>query len=172
MTAISEGRLGTHAVYGRPTHGSCGGQQDLCGRQSDSRNRYRFGDPARYAQGDPPSILSDWTQSTTGHKQIGGAHDVQWIDEGLPGAGDFLIFNNAQFAQGGGGRRQGGPQRSSNRQGPESGFHTNVPNRLLDITLARPTDQSVTVVVTSHEDLEVSVEYGTTRGEYCASTPP
>ena len=58
---------------------------------------YRFGDPARYAQGDPPSILPDWTQSTTGHKQIGGAHDVQWIDEGLPGAGNFLIFNNAQY---------------------------------------------------------------------------
>jgi sugar lactone lactonase YvrE len=58
---------------------------------------YRFGDPARYAQGDPPSILPDWTQSTTGNKQIGGAHDVQWIDEGLPGAGNFLIFNNAQY---------------------------------------------------------------------------
>ncbi|MCP4785280.1 MAG: hypothetical protein GY903_27830 [Fuerstiella sp.] len=58
---------------------------------------YRFGDPARYAQGDPPAILADWTQSTTGHKQIGGAHDVHWIDEGLPGAGNFLIFNNAQY---------------------------------------------------------------------------
>ena len=58
---------------------------------------YRFGDPARYDQGEPPSILADWTQSTTGHKQIGGAHDVQWIDEGLPGAGNFLIFNNAQY---------------------------------------------------------------------------
>ncbi|TWU39783.1 SMP-30/gluconolactonase/LRE family protein [Novipirellula artificiosorum] len=59
--------------------------------------RYRFGDPARYGQGDPPSILPDWTQSTTGHKQIGGAHDIHWIDEGLPGAGNFLIFNNAQY---------------------------------------------------------------------------
>ncbi|TWU45106.1 Gluconolactonase precursor [Novipirellula aureliae] len=58
---------------------------------------YRFGDPARYGQGDPPSILADWTQSTTGHKQIGGAHDVHWIDKGLPGAGNFLIFNNAQY---------------------------------------------------------------------------
>jgi len=58
---------------------------------------YRFGDPARYGQGDPPAILADWTQATSGHKQIGGAHDVQWIDEGLPGAGNFLIFNNAQY---------------------------------------------------------------------------
>jgi len=58
---------------------------------------YRFGDPARYEQGDPPSILEDWTKCTSGHKQIGGAHDVQWIDEGLPGAGHFLIFNNGQY---------------------------------------------------------------------------
>ena len=58
---------------------------------------YRFGDPARYAQGDPPSIREDWTQATAGHKQIGGSHDVQWIRPGLPGAGHFLIFNNGQY---------------------------------------------------------------------------
>jgi gluconolactonase len=58
---------------------------------------YRFGDPARYQQGNPPSILEDWTQSTVGHKQIGGSHDVQWIDDGLPGAGHFLVFNNGQY---------------------------------------------------------------------------
>jgi gluconolactonase len=58
---------------------------------------YRFGDPARYEQGGPPSILEDWTKCANGHKQIGGAHDVQWIDEGLPGAGHFMIFNNGQY---------------------------------------------------------------------------
>jgi len=58
---------------------------------------YRFGDPARYGQGDPPSILEDWTTSSPGHKQIGGVHDIQWIDEGLPGAGNLLLFNNAQY---------------------------------------------------------------------------
>jgi len=58
---------------------------------------YRFGDPARYGQGDPPSILDDWTRSTPGHKQIGGVHDIQWIDQGLPGAGHILMFNNAQY---------------------------------------------------------------------------
>jgi len=57
---------------------------------------YRFGDPARYGQGNPPSITSNWTKSTTGHKQIGGAHNIQWIKPGLPGAGNFLIFNNAE----------------------------------------------------------------------------
>lgn len=58
---------------------------------------YRFGDPARYQQGDPPSILQDWTASTTGHKQIGGSHDIQWIKPGLLGAGHFLVFNNGQY---------------------------------------------------------------------------
>jgi hypothetical protein len=58
---------------------------------------YRFGDPARYGQGNRPSILEDWTLSTTGHKQLGGAHDIQWIGDGLTGAGHFLIFNNAEY---------------------------------------------------------------------------
>ncbi len=58
---------------------------------------YRFGDPARYGQGDKPAILDDWTQSTTGNKQLGGAHDIQWIADGLTGAGHFLIFNNAEY---------------------------------------------------------------------------
>jgi hypothetical protein len=58
---------------------------------------YRFGDPARYEQGDPPAILEDWTASTTGTKQIGGSHDIQWIKPGLPGEGHFLIFNNGQY---------------------------------------------------------------------------
>ena len=58
---------------------------------------YRFGDPARYEQGEPPSILEDWTKSTSGHKQIGGSHDIHWIPAGLPGAGHFLVFNNGQY---------------------------------------------------------------------------
>ena len=59
--------------------------------------QWRFGDPARYGQGDPPSINEDWTTSSPGHKQIGGVHDIQWIDEGRPGAGNILLFNNAQY---------------------------------------------------------------------------
>jgi formylglycine-generating enzyme required for sulfatase activity len=58
---------------------------------------YRFGDPARYDQGTTPAVLEDWTQSTTGTKQLGGAHDIQWISNGLSGAGHFLVFNNAEY---------------------------------------------------------------------------
>ncbi|MFC1760991.1 DUF1566 domain-containing protein [Planctomycetota bacterium] len=58
---------------------------------------YRFGDPARYEQGDIPSFLEDWTQLSMGHKQLGGAHDVQWIKPGLPGAGNLFVFNNGQY---------------------------------------------------------------------------
>jgi len=57
---------------------------------------YRFGDPARYGQGSPPSINLNWTTSTTGNKQIGGVSQAQWIPTGVPGAGNFLVFNNGQ----------------------------------------------------------------------------
>lgn len=58
---------------------------------------WRFGDPALYGQGDPPSFNEGRTRSSPGHKQIGGVHDIQWIDDGLPGAGNLLLFNNGQL---------------------------------------------------------------------------
>ena len=58
---------------------------------------YRFGDPARYAQGDPPRVLENWDSATSGHKQMGGAHDVHWIRPGLAGAGHIMVFNNGQY---------------------------------------------------------------------------
>ena len=58
---------------------------------------YRFGDPALYQQGDPPSVLANWTTSTSGTKQIGGSHNIQWVAPGLPGEGHFLVFNNSQY---------------------------------------------------------------------------
>ena len=57
---------------------------------------YRFGDPAKYDQGDPPLVLDNWEKATSGHKQMGGAHNIQWIKSGLNGAGNFLVFNNAE----------------------------------------------------------------------------
>ena len=58
---------------------------------------YRFGDPARYKQGDPPRVLENWDSATSGHKQLGGAHDAHWIRPGLPGAGHLMVFNNGQY---------------------------------------------------------------------------
>jgi len=58
--------------------------------------KYRFGDPAKYNQGDPPSVEDNWEKATAGNKQLGGSHDIQWIRSGLPGAGNFLVFDNAQ----------------------------------------------------------------------------
>ncbi|MGE5198979.1 MAG: aryl-sulfate sulfotransferase, partial [Rhodospirillaceae bacterium] len=58
---------------------------------------YRFGDPARYGQGDPPRILENWDSATSGHKQMGGAHDAHWITPGLAGAGHLMVFNNGQY---------------------------------------------------------------------------
>ncbi len=58
---------------------------------------YRFGDPSRYGQGDPPRILENWDTATSGHKQMGGSHDAHWIRPGLPGAGNIMVFNNGQY---------------------------------------------------------------------------
>jgi hypothetical protein len=43
---------------------------------------YRWGNPIVYGAG------------VVGDQQVYGAHDTQWIDPGLPGAGNLLIFNN------------------------------------------------------------------------------
>jgi hypothetical protein len=58
---------------------------------------YRFGDPARYGQGEPPKVLENWDSATSGHKQMGGAHHASWIPQGLPGAGHLLVVNNGQY---------------------------------------------------------------------------
>lgn len=57
---------------------------------------YRFGNPAIYGQGEPPHYAKkNWSlEEYSGHMQMGGTHDIQWIKDGLPGAGDLLLFNN------------------------------------------------------------------------------
>ena len=49
---------------------------------------YRWGNPSAYGAGDPPTF------TTTGDQILFGPHDAHWIKEGLPGAGNILIFNN------------------------------------------------------------------------------
>ncbi len=57
---------------------------------------YRFGNSANYGQGEPPHYAKKgWSlQEFSGDKQMGGTHDIQWIEDGLPGAGNLLLFNN------------------------------------------------------------------------------
>ena len=43
---------------------------------------YRWGNPQIYDRG------------SNADKKLYGQHDAQWIDEGCPGAGDILVFNN------------------------------------------------------------------------------
>ncbi|MGN6917304.1 hypothetical protein, partial [Neisseria sp. P0017.S004] len=43
---------------------------------------YRWGNPQAYQRGAPQD------------QQFFGQHDVHWIDEGLPGAGNIILFNN------------------------------------------------------------------------------
>jgi len=49
---------------------------------------YRWGNPWLYGQSVPTLY------NKTNGQQLFGPHDIQWIDEGLPGAGNFLIFDN------------------------------------------------------------------------------
>jgi len=54
---------------------------------------YRFGNPQVY-----DAAVDFWTEVdhvySQGDEQIWYAHDIQWIKEGLPGAGNLLIFDN------------------------------------------------------------------------------
>jgi len=43
---------------------------------------YRWGNPENYDQGDSTD------------RKLGGQHDVKWIDQGLPGEGNLMVFNN------------------------------------------------------------------------------
>lgn len=43
---------------------------------------YRWGNPANYNRGGAE------------HRTLFNQHDIQWIKEGLPGAGNFLVYNN------------------------------------------------------------------------------
>ena len=90
---------------------------------------YRFGDPARYGQGDPPRILENWDSATSGHKQMGGSHHASWIPQGLPGAGHIMVFNNGQYLY------QRTPQSSAleinpflDKDGRDTGKYVNPPD--------------------------------------------
>ena len=60
--------------HGESTEETAGSAGDLL---------YRWGNPFAYQQGDP-----------TADRQLFFQHDVHWIDAGLPGEGNILLFNN------------------------------------------------------------------------------
>ena len=55
---------------------------------------FRWGNPNVYGAGKGPSYNASGNTSSEGDQQLAFSHDIQWIKEGLPGAGNFLVFNN------------------------------------------------------------------------------
>ncbi|HEY5622856.1 MAG TPA: aryl-sulfate sulfotransferase [Gammaproteobacteria bacterium] len=63
---------------------------------------FRWGNPCVYDAGDCPASTDEGQSSTNGHQQVFFSHDIQWIRDrelgpeigDLPGAGNFLIFDN------------------------------------------------------------------------------
>lgn len=66
-----------HSTSTAEARGSKGGRSGMGGDLL-----YRFGNPASYALGGPRD------------RRLFKQHDAQWIPEGCPGAGNFLVFNN------------------------------------------------------------------------------
>jgi hypothetical protein len=63
---------------------------------------FRWGNPSVYDSGEGPSLKNDGQTASNGNQQMFFTHDIQWIRENevrstkwsLPGAGNFLIFDN------------------------------------------------------------------------------
>jgi hypothetical protein len=69
---------------------------------SDGDFLFRWGSPSNYASEDQlgagaPGVVAYPSQNDPSFDQMYGSHDIQWIREGLPGAGNFLIFDNGIF---------------------------------------------------------------------------
>ncbi|MBW1916106.1 MAG: aryl-sulfate sulfotransferase [Deltaproteobacteria bacterium] len=52
---------------------------------------YRFGNPSAYKQGKPTGDKDE------GDYQMYGCHNIEWIDDGLPGAGNMTIYDNGCY---------------------------------------------------------------------------
>ena len=65
---------------------------------------FRWGNPGLYDSGEVPTYNADGDVTSDGDRRLFHHHDTQWIKEGLPGDGNFLVFEN--------GSRRAGPHRS------------------------------------------------------------
>jgi len=96
---------------------------------------YRWGNPNVYDSGDGPTYIADGNEASEGDQQLFHHHDIQWIKEGLPGTGNFLVFNN--------GSRRAGPHRSELMEiDPYAGDYPEAPY-LSELTAGGPAEQVV-----------------------------
>ncbi|MBW1914034.1 MAG: hypothetical protein JRI86_03765 [Deltaproteobacteria bacterium] len=59
---------------------------------------FRWGNPGRYGAGEEPSW--EYGTSSLGDQQCFFTHSITWIKEGLPGAGNFMYFDNNSLRPG------------------------------------------------------------------------
>ena len=96
---------------------------------------FRWGNPSLYDSGEAPSYNADGNIASEGDQMLFHHHDTQWIKAGLPGAGNFLIFNN--------GSRNAGAYRSELIEvNPYDGAYPNAPY-LPEMETGGPAEQVV-----------------------------
>ena len=96
---------------------------------------FRWGNPGLYNSGEEPSYNADGNTASAGDQQLFHHHDTQWIKEGLPGAGNFLIFEN--------GSRRAGPHQSQLLEiNPYAGAYPDAPY-LSELEAGGPAKQVV-----------------------------
>ena len=96
---------------------------------------FRWGNPALYDSGEPPSYNPDGDVTSEGDRLLFHHHDTQWVAEGLPGAGNFLIFDN-------GSRRAGAYYSVLLEVNPYAGAYPDAPY-LSEVEAGGPANQIV-----------------------------
>lgn len=96
---------------------------------------FRWGNPGLYDSGEVPTFIADGDVSSEGDRLLFHHHDRQWIKEGLPGAGNFLIFDN-------GSRRAGAYYSRLIEVNPYAGTYPNAPY-LPEMEAGGPAEQVV-----------------------------
>jgi hypothetical protein len=96
---------------------------------------FRWGNPGVYDSGEVPSYNADGNVTSEGDRVLFHHHDTQWVKEGLPGEGNFLIFDN-------GSRRAGAYSSRLIEVGPYAGSYPNAPY-LPEMEAGGPAEQVV-----------------------------